>query len=32
MRETPGDPHSRLKCYVFLHAGETDWIREMPAW
>jgi hypothetical protein len=30
MRENSGDPHSRLKCYVFLHAGETDWIRERP--
>jgi hypothetical protein len=31
--EVPGDPHSRMKCYVFLHAGDVDnWIREMPKW
>jgi hypothetical protein len=32
VRENPSDPHARLKCYVFLHAGDTDWIRETPKW
>ena len=31
VRENAIDPQSRLKCYVFLHAGdETQWIRDMP--
>jgi hypothetical protein len=33
MRENHSDPHSRMmKCYVFLHAGDSDWTREMPKW
>jgi hypothetical protein len=30
LRENPGDPHSRLKCYFLKHAKEADWIRETP--
>jgi len=33
LREDATDPASRLKCYVFLHAGdEENWIRETREW
>ena len=30
LRENEQDPRSRLKCYIFKHAGESEWIVPSP--